>query len=83
MTEWRDRAACRYEDPELFFPIGTSGPALETAEAAKQVCRACTVREQCLRLALSSGQDAGIWGGLTPMERRAVKHHTAARRRAI
>lgn len=48
MDYWRDQATCRYEDPELFFPIGTSGPALLQTEQAKAVCARCPVREQCL-----------------------------------
>jgi WhiB family redox-sensing transcriptional regulator len=79
VTLWQHHAACRYEDPELFFPIGTAGPALEAIDKAKAVCRGCPVREQCLELALSSGQDSGVWGGLTPTERRVLKARAAAK----
>ena len=41
--DWRHKAACRDEDPELFFPIGNTGPALLQIEEAKQVCRRCDV----------------------------------------
>ena len=41
--DWRHKAACLDEDPELFFPIGNTGPALLQIEEAKQVCRRCTV----------------------------------------
>ena len=73
MDDWREFAACREEDPELFFPIGTGPAADAQAERAKAVCRRCPVLEQCLTYALSSGQDAGIWGGLTEDERRALR----------
>ncbi len=63
--DWRTRAACRDEDPELFFPIGTTGPALRQIDEAKAVCRTCSVVDECLTWALSSGQDAGVWGGLS------------------
>ena len=53
--DWRDRAACLDEDPELFFPIGNTGPALLQIEEAKQVCRRCDVREQCLAWAADAG----------------------------
>ena len=46
--DWRHRSACLDEDPELFFPIGNTGPALLQIEEAKAVCRRCEVREQCL-----------------------------------
>jgi WhiB family redox-sensing transcriptional regulator len=71
-TDWRQRA-CRDEDPELFFPVGTSGPALVQTEAAKTVCRRCPIRPQCLSWALTSGQDAGVWGGLDENERRRLR----------
>jgi len=42
--DWRHRAACLSEDPELFFPIGNTGPALAQIEEAKKVCARCAVR---------------------------------------
>ncbi|RKR92832.1 WhiB family redox-sensing transcriptional regulator [Micromonospora pisi] len=76
---WRHYSACRDEDPELFFPIGTSGPALLQVEQAKAVCRGCTVTDACLQWALESGQDAGVWGGMSEEERRAVKRRGGLR----
>lgn len=70
--DWRHWAKCRYEDPELFFPIGNSGPALEQIREAKAVCRQCPVASKCLAWALESGQDAGVWGGMSEDERRAL-----------
>jgi WhiB family redox-sensing transcriptional regulator len=76
--EWVHRARCKDEDPELFFPIGTTGPAAMQIEAAKAVCRRCDVRAECLEWAMATGQDAGVWGGLSEDERRALRR---ARRR--
>jgi WhiB family transcriptional regulator, redox-sensing transcriptional regulator len=73
--DWRHHAACRDVDPELFFPIGNTGPALLQIEEAKRVCRRCPVSESCLRWALESGQDAG--GGMSEDERRALKRRAA------
>ncbi|MEU8385066.1 WhiB family transcriptional regulator [Streptosporangium sp. NPDC048865] len=78
--DWRHRAACRDVDPELFFPIGNTGPALMQIEEAKQVCNTCSISEACLKWALESGQDAGVWGGLSEDERRALKRRTARAR---
>jgi WhiB family redox-sensing transcriptional regulator len=50
-------------------------------EEAKKVCQRCIVKEPCLAWALESGQDAGVWGGLSEDERRALKRR-AARNRA-
>ncbi len=80
-TNWRDRSACREEDPDLFFPIGNTGPALLQTEEAKAVCRRCPVMERCLQWALESGQEHGVWGGLDEDERRRMKRR-AARKRA-
>ena len=78
--DWRHRAACREEDPELFFPIGTTGPALMQVEDAKAVCRRCDETEACLNWALENGQDAGVWGGMSEDERRALKRRRARAR---
>ncbi|MDF3149451.1 MULTISPECIES: WhiB family transcriptional regulator [unclassified Streptomyces] len=73
MDDWRDHAACRHEDPDLFYPIGTSGPMLLQTEQAKAVCRRCSVQEQCLRWALDTEQYIGVWGGTSENERRALR----------
>lgn len=73
MKDWRHEALCQEEDPELFFPIGDTGPALTQIEQAKNICRRCPVTEACLRWALESGQDSGVWGGMSEIERRELK----------
>ncbi|MGW5851841.1 WhiB family transcriptional regulator [Streptomyces sp. NPDC055254] len=79
--DWRHQASCREEDPDLFFPIGNTGPALLQIEEAKAVCRnRCPVMERCLRWALESGEDTGVWGGLSEDERRAMKRRAARNR---
>lgn len=80
--DWRHNAACLTEDPELFFPIGNTGPALVQIEEAKAVCRRCDVADACLRWAIESGQDSGVWGGMSEDERRALKRRNARARRA-
>jgi len=78
VDDWRFDAACLDEDPELFFPVGSSGiAAVEQIEEAKAVCRRCDVVETCLRWALDTGQDAGVWGNLSEDERRALKRRNA------
>lgn len=71
--DWRASALCEGEDPELFFPIGNTGPAERQIEEAKAVCRRCSVTSDCLNWALETGQDAGVWGGLSEDERRSLK----------
>lgn len=78
--DWRHDAACLNQDPELFFPIGNTGPALLQIEDAKAVCRRCDVIDQCLQWALESGQDAGVWGMTSEDERRAMKRRAARAR---
>ena len=78
--DWRHKAACLTEDPELFFPVGNTGPALQQIEDAKKICQRCDVREQCLAWALEAGQDHGVWGVMSEDERRAIKRRAARSR---
>lgn len=75
---WRDNSACRNTDPEFFFPIGTTGMALDQIAAAKAVCQACPVKEPCLEFALATNQDCGIWGGASEDERRRLRRQRRA-----
>jgi WhiB family redox-sensing transcriptional regulator len=65
--EWRDAALCQQADPEIFYP-----PTAEDAAAAKRVCRNCTVQQECAEFALTRDDRYGVWGGLTPRERRKL-----------
>jgi WhiB family transcriptional regulator, redox-sensing transcriptional regulator len=64
---WRQNAACRGLDPEIFYPADE-----EEADAAKSVCAECHVREICLEHALGSRERDGVWGGATEKERRRI-----------
>ena len=78
--EWRMNAACRDTDPALFFPIGTTGPAIEQIASAKEVCVGCMARDDCLDFAIATNQDSGVWGGTTEEERRAIRRRLRAAR---
>lgn len=78
---WRHDAACRDTSPELFFPIGTTGQAVEQIAEAKAVCMSCPSQEPCLAYALSSNQDSGVWGGASEEDRRHLRRTYINRRR--
>jgi len=77
-ADWRSAGACLHADPDLFFPVGTAGPALRQIDEAKAVCRTCLVRTPCLAWALDQGISAGVWGGTTEDERRLLRRARAA-----
>jgi len=79
--DWRDHAACRDTDPDLFFPVGTTGPAIKQIENAKAVCHQCPSQAPCLEFALASNQDSGVWGGTSEEERRKLRKAWLARQR--
>jgi WhiB family redox-sensing transcriptional regulator len=75
--DWKSRANCMGVDPDLFFPER----GMSTREA-KEVCRGCVVREDCLEYALANGEKFGIWGGLSERERRRIRRARALVRRS-
>lgn len=70
---WQDYANCLGVDPDLFFPARGA-----STEEAKEVCRGCVVREDCLEYALESGEKVGIWGGMSERERRRLRRQRKA-----
>ena len=71
-SRWRDRAACRDADPDLFFPdrAGTD------ISAAQVICAGCPVRAQCLEFAEATNQVHGVWAGIdrgSPKARRKAR----------
>ena len=78
---WRSTASCRDTDPALFFPVGTSGAALEQIATAKAVCADCQVKDLCFEFALKTNQDSGVWGGTSEEERRQVRRERNGARR--
>ena len=72
-SAWRFHARCADQDPDLFFPVGSSGPALRQTLRAKAVCAQCPVRTECLGWALETGQPHGVWGGLDEQERERLR----------
>jgi len=79
--DWRADAACRDADPELFFPDGDIRSARAQVKMAKLICRGCPVSATCLSWALASGQEFGIWGGLTEDERGRLQRRLRLGRR--
>ena len=73
VANWRDAAACRHADPDLFFPVGTTGDAVEDTTAAIALCRRCPVREECLEFAMVTNQRDGVWGATSEEDRRRMR----------
>lgn len=85
--DWAERGECRKHDPELFFAPNVVGrtsvdgtPPLEHPDRtkARRICETCPVRAECLRYAIETHQEYGIWGGLDEKERKRLKRRTAS-----
>ena len=66
---WRQHGACRGIDPDVFYPADDDD---DEAEAAKEICAQCVVRQACLEHALVTAERDGVWGGATERERRRM-----------
>jgi WhiB family redox-sensing transcriptional regulator len=71
---WHERAACRGEDPDLFFP--EAGDTIATRKA-RAICARCPVRVQCLEFALAVPEPWGTWGGKSERQRRDMRVEAA------
>ena len=67
---WTAKAECAGTSAKVFFPPDYSPVHVRLA---KQICKTCEVREECLEYALLNKEPEGIWGGLTPYERRKLQ----------
>lgn len=74
---WQAYANCMGVDPDLFFPERGA-----STREAKEVCRGCVVRDECLEFALTNGEKFGIWGGMSERERRRIRRQRALARQA-
>ena len=75
---WKDLSNCLGVDPDLFFPERGA-----STREAKEVCRGCEVRIDCLEYALQNGEKFGIWGGMSERERRRIRRQRALDRQAV
>lgn len=67
---WRDNAACKGLDPELFHPGRGDSRVTSLAIA---VCKECVVVDDCLHFAMSNMIKVGIWGGKSERQRRMLR----------
>jgi WhiB family redox-sensing transcriptional regulator len=65
---WAVFAACRDQDPDIFFPLTTTGE-----REAIRICRGCPVSSDCLEFALEARIRFGVWGGKTEKQRRNLQ----------
>jgi WhiB family transcriptional regulator, redox-sensing transcriptional regulator len=78
-TGWPEQAACRFEDPDLFYPPEEErGRYAALREMlAKRICLGCPVLRECTDYALANDERYGVWGGLTPADRNRLRRRSA------
>ncbi len=72
---WQPRAACRGPQSAVFFPptqFERKEEKLERERRAKDICKGCSVRKECLDYAVGIREPHGIWGGMNEVERKQL-----------
>jgi WhiB family redox-sensing transcriptional regulator len=72
-TGWMGFALCTQTTGDAWFP--EQG---DSSRPAKKVCAQCFVRAECAEYAIADASLEGIWGGLSMLERRAIRRERAA-----
>ena len=67
--------------PDLFFGDGP-GQVISDMRIAKNMCRKCPIMLQCARYGLEADEEYGVWGGLSPLDRRKLKRTHGSYRKA-
>lgn len=67
---WMEQGLCAQVDGDLFY--ADKGDWANTIKA-KMVCRRCPVRRECLLYALENNEQHGVWGGMTPQQRKDLR----------
>lgn len=69
---WQDDALCAEVGGDVWFPEEHESP-----RQAKEVCRRCPVRVECLEYALDNDLRFGVWGGTSERERQKIRKQRA------
>lgn len=79
--DWQLRARCRGRDSAIFFDYSTGTAAVGTLDlaGARRICDTCPVMQTCLEYAVAANEPFGVWGGLTPEERRPHRRNVQSR----
>ena len=68
--DWQLKGSCLGYPLDVFFPEDRLKSGLHRREeAAKRICLACPVLSRCREHALSTPEQHGVWGAMTPRER--------------
>lgn len=70
---WRSEAACKDEDPDIFFPDMATAHGQKISRFAIKICQECPVKVRCAQHGIRH-ERYGVWGGMSEGER--VRYRT-------